>query len=117
VLGLGIAFAATRVLIGFVSQGSACIAMDPAPDTTVLLFTLGLSLLTRILFGLAPAFAAARTGAVSNLSADSRTAQGSGGKSARFWPKTLVSLQIMLSLLLPARRATRVDPMVALRCE
>lgn len=100
VLGLGIAFAATRVLIGFVSQGNAYIAMDPTPDTTVLLFTLGLSLLTGILFGLAPALAAARTGAASNLSAGSRTAQSSGGKSARFWPKTLVTVQVMLSLLL-----------------
>jgi predicted permease len=100
VLGLGIAFAATRVLIGFVSQGNAYIAMDPAPDTTVMLFTLGLSLLTGILFGLAPALAAARTGAASNLSAGTRTAQSNGGKSARFWPKTLVTVQVMLSLLL-----------------
>jgi predicted permease len=100
VLGLGIAFAATRVLIGFVGQGNAYIAMDPTPDTTVMLFTLGLSLLTGILFGLAPALASARTGAASNLSAGSRTAQSSGGKSARFWPKTLVTVQVMLSLLL-----------------
>jgi ABC-type antimicrobial peptide transport system permease subunit len=42
-LGLGVAFAATRVLIAFVSQGSAYIAMDPTPDTTVMLFTLGLA--------------------------------------------------------------------------
>jgi predicted permease len=100
VLGLGIAFAATRVLIGVVSQGNAYIAMDATPDTTVTLFTLGLSLLTGILFGLAPALAAASTRAASNLSAGTRTAQSSGGKSARFWPKTLVTAQVMLSLLL-----------------
>ena len=100
VLGLGIAFAATRILIRFVSQGDAYIAMDPTPDATVLLFTLGLSLLTGILFGLAPALAAARTGAASNLSAGSRTAQSSGGKSARLLPKALVTFQVMLSLLL-----------------
>ena len=100
VLGLGIAFAATRVLIRFVSQGNAYIAMDPTPDTPVLLFTLGLSLITGVLFGLAPALASARTGASRNLSAGSRTAQSSGGKSARFWPKTLVTVQVMLSLLL-----------------
>lgn len=100
VLGLGLAFAATRVLIRFVSQGNAYIAMDPTPDTPVLLFTLGLSLITGVLFGLAPAIASARTGAMSNLSAGSRTAQSSGGRSARFWPKTLVTVQVMLSLLL-----------------
>ncbi len=100
VLGLGIAFAATRVLIAFVSQGNAYIAMDPRPDTTVMLFTLGLSLLTGLLFGLAPALAAARTGAAGNLNAGSRTAESSGGKSARFWPNTLVTVQVMLSLLL-----------------
>jgi predicted permease len=99
-LGLGVAFAATRVLIAFVSQGNDYIAMDPKPDTTVMLFTLGLSLLTGILFGLAPALAAARTGAEGNLNGGSRTAQSSGGKSARFWPNTLVTVQVMLSLLL-----------------
>jgi predicted permease len=100
VLGLGIAFAATRVLIRFVSHGDAYIAMDPTPDTTVLLFTLGLCLLTGILFGLAPAIAAARTGAAGNLNAGGRTAQSSGGKSGRFLPKALVTVQVMLSLLL-----------------
>jgi predicted permease len=99
-LGLGVAFGATRVLIGFVSQGNAYIALDPRPDTAVMLFTLGLSLLTGILFGLAPALAAARTGAAGNLNAGGRTAQSSGGKSARFWPNALVTLQVMLSLLL-----------------
>ena len=99
-LGLGLAFAATRALITFVSHGSAYIAMDPAPDAVVLAFTLGLSLLTGLLFGLAPAIIAARTGAAANLSAGSRTAQSSGGKQARFWPKALVTAQVMLSLLL-----------------
>jgi predicted permease len=99
-LGLAIAFVATRALIAFVSQGNAYIAMSPIPDAFVLLFTLGVSLLTGLLFGLAPAIIASRTGATSNLNAGSRTAQGSGGKSARFWPKALVAAQVMLSLLL-----------------
>ena len=99
-LGLGVAFAATRVLIGFVSQGNAYIAMNPTPDVDVILFTLGLALLTGLLFGLAPAILAARTGAVGNLNAGSRTVQSSGGKSTRFWPKLLVTAQVMISLLL-----------------
>jgi len=99
-LGLAIAFVATRALIAFVSQGSAYIAMSPTPDASVLLFTLGVSLLTGLLFGLAPAILASRTGAAGNLSAGSRTAQSSGGRQARLWPKALVTAQVMLSLLL-----------------
>src|SRR6201999_3071707 len=49
-LGLMIAFAATRVLIAFVSQGSAWIAVSPAPNPRVLLFTLGVSAITGTLF-------------------------------------------------------------------
>ncbi|HEY1902441.1 MAG TPA: ABC transporter permease [Terracidiphilus sp.] len=99
-LGLAIAFAATRALIAFVSQGNAYIAMSPTPDASVLLFTLGVSLLTGLLFGLAPAIIASRTGASGNLSAGSRTAQSSGGRQARFWPKALVTAQVTLSLFL-----------------
>ena len=99
-LGLAVAFAATRALIAFVSQGNAYIAMSPIPDASVLLFTLCVSLLTGLLFGLAPAIISSRTGAAGNLSAGSRTAQSSGGKSASLWPKALVTAQVMLSLLL-----------------
>jgi predicted permease len=99
-LGLVVAFAATRSLIAFVGQGNAYIAMSPIPDASVLLFTLAVSLFTGLLFGLAPAIILSRIGAAGNLSAGSRTAQGSGGKSARLWPKALVTAQVMLSLLL-----------------
>ena len=98
--GLALAFAVTRTLIAFVSQGAEHIAIDPTPDTTVLLFTLGVSLATALLFGLAPAFTAARTGSTLSLSSNARTAQSSGGRASRFWPKTLVTAQVMLSLLL-----------------
>jgi predicted permease len=99
-LGLVVAFAATRALIAFVGQGNAYIAMSPLPDASVLLFSLGVSLLTGLLFGLVPAILSPRIGARGNLSAGSRTAQSSGGKSARLWPKALVTVQVMLSLLL-----------------
>jgi predicted permease len=100
VLGLGIAFAATRALIAFVSQGNGEIAMSAAPNVAVVLFTLGVSLLTALLFGLAPATIAARVGERGSLNTSARTIQASGGRSSRFWPKTLVTAQVVLSLLL-----------------
>jgi predicted permease len=99
-LGLGIAFGTTRALILFFSQGNPYIAMSAKPDLTVLLFTLSVSLATGLLFGLAPALTAARTGSATTLSSNTRTAQSSGGKASRFWPKTLVIAQVTLSLLL-----------------
>jgi predicted permease len=98
--GLALAFAVTRALIAFVSQGADHIAINPTPDITVLLFTLGVSLVTALLFGLAPALNAARTNSTVSLSSNARTAQSSGGRASRFWPKTLVTAQVMLSLLL-----------------
>ncbi len=99
-VGLAVAFAATRVLIGFVSQGSAWIAVSPAPNPTVLIFTLGVSLITGMLFGLAPATAAARTAAYDSLGSTNRTSGGGRGRASRWWPKSLVVGQVMLSLLL-----------------
>ena len=100
VLGLAIAFAATRVLIGFVSEGSAWIGLSPAPNPTVLAFTLGVSALTGILFGFGPAIAAARTSAHHSLSSASRNPVGGRERASRWWPKSLIVAQVTLSLLL-----------------
>jgi predicted permease len=98
--GLAIAFAATRALIAFVAQGRTSSDLTATPDSTVLWFTIATSLLTGLIFGLAPAIVTARTKAAGTLSSNARTAQSNGGRSSRLWPKTLVTAQIMLSLLL-----------------
>jgi predicted permease len=98
--GLAIAFVATRSLIAFVAQGNSYIDLSPTPNMGVLLFTLGVSLVTGILFGLAPSIQAARIGVHGTLSAGARTSASAGGKMTRFWPKALVTLQVMLSLVL-----------------
>jgi predicted permease len=64
----------------------------------VLLFTLGVSLVTGLLFGLGPSLAAARAGAAASLSANARVTTAS--RSAKLFPKVLVVGQVMLSLLL-----------------
>ncbi|HLY40051.1 MAG TPA: ABC transporter permease [Terracidiphilus sp.] len=99
-LGLAVAFAATRVLIAFVSEGSSWIGLNPAPNASVLCFTLGVSVLTGVLFGFGPAIAAARTSAHDSLNSASRTSVGGRGRASRWWPKSLVVGQVMLSLLL-----------------
>ena len=100
VLGLGLAFAATRALIAFVSQGKADITMSPAPNLAVMLFTLSVAFVTALLFGVAPAVIFARIGHRVSLNSSARTTQGGGGRSSRYWAKTLVTSQVMLSMLL-----------------
>ena len=100
VFGLGVAFLATRTLIAFVSEGSQGVTLSPSPNLEAVLFTVGVSLLTAVLFGLAPAVIAARIGSQGALNSSARTAQGVGGRTSRFWPKALVTTQVMLSLLL-----------------
>jgi predicted permease len=99
-LGLGLAFAATRALIAFVARGGMSIPLHAAPDSAILLFTLGVSLFAGLLFGLAPALHLARASAAPTMSATIRTAAGSGGRTSRWWSRALVAAQIMFCLLL-----------------
>ena len=100
VFGLAFAFAATRTLIAFVAQGTANTPLDARPDSAILLFTLAVSVLAGLLFGLAPALHGSRSSAMPTLNASTRTATGSVGRTSRWWPKALVTAQIMFCLLL-----------------
>jgi predicted permease len=99
-LGLGLAFTATRALIAFVAQGATYVPLDASPDSAILLFTLCVSIFAGLLFGLAPALHVARVSAMPAMNATTRTAAGSGGRTSRWWPKALVTSQIMFCLLL-----------------
>ena len=72
-------------------------AFSSRPDLRTLAFTLAVTALTGILFGLAPAFQAARSGIASALK--EQTGSVAGGGQARF-RKLLVAAQTGLSLLL-----------------
>jgi predicted permease len=100
--GLGLLFAAwaTRVLVDFVVGPTTSSSFDPGLDPMVLAFTLGVSLLTGLLFGLAPALRVSRMSPLEGLKTSARTVAG-GGRAGRFpLPKILVTAQVAVSLVL-----------------
>jgi predicted permease len=101
VLGLGLAFAATRMLIQFVLSGAEYTTMDAKPDLHVLGFTLLVSLFTGLLFGIAPALRASRVEATSELNG-ARTAAAGGGGGGGALSRILVTAQVALCLVLLA---------------
>ena len=73
-----------------------------ALDSTVLAFTFGVSIVTGLLFGLAPALRAARVDLNTSLKAGGRNAQGEGGfgSSRRRLRSLLVVAEVAISLML-----------------
>jgi predicted permease len=100
-VGLVLARSADTALLRMASSSSAQVRLDLHPDVWVLAFTLGVSLLTGILFGLAPAFHATRVDLNSVMRAASRGVVGSPIHSGRMpTGKILVIAQVALSVLL-----------------
>lgn len=95
-LGLVVAFFGARVLVRFLLAGQHGVSLDVTPDAHVLAFTLLVSLLTGILFGIAPALWSASVELSANLKGEESTIFG--GRLT--WPKVFVSFQVALSLLL-----------------
>jgi predicted permease len=101
--GVGLLFAswAAVALLRMVSGGGGQVLLNVSPDAKILAFTLGVSLLTGILFGLAPAFRAVHVDLNSILKGTSRAVAGGGTKGGRVSAgKVLVVAQVALSLLL-----------------
>jgi len=99
-LGLLLAFWGTRVLIHFVIAGARHTALEATPDLHVLLFTAGVSLLTGVLFGIAPALRILGVNVGPSFSATARSATGSSGRVGSLLPRALVTGQVILSLVL-----------------
>ena len=97
--GLLLASWGTRILINFVVAGADS-PFNPNPDIRVLAFTFGLSLLTGILFGLAPALRLSRVSVAPGLGASARSVAGAGSRTTRLLPKVLVALQVAVGLVL-----------------
>ena len=95
-LGLGLAGLGTRILIALVSGESQQISLRLSPDARILGFTLGVSLLSGIVFGLVPALFGTRRELQHMLKDSSRTVGRQRSRGAR----ALVATQVAVSLVL-----------------
>ncbi|MBA2733462.1 MAG: ABC transporter permease [Acidobacteria bacterium] len=97
-LGLLLAFWGADLLASFIPQFPFTIAIDFNPDTRIMLWTLGVTLATGLLFGLAPALQASRPELVPVLKGDASANEG--GSKRRFNLRNLlVVAQIAISLV------------------
>lgn len=96
--GVLVAFAGTRAMLTLAFPEARNLPVQATPTPVVLLFTLGLALLTGVLFGLIPAIAATRSEPAEALRGLSRSSRGRTSLSQR----GLVVLQATLSLVLIA---------------
>jgi len=98
IIGAALAFGALRVILAMVPPDSIPDEAKVAIDRPVLLFTLGVSFVTALLFGLAPALHASRTQLVTALK---ESARGAGAGFRRISASGgLVVVEVALSLVL-----------------
>jgi predicted permease len=97
-VGIGLSVLLTRSLLTLVPAGATPLLVSPSPDLRILAFTLALTVVTGILFGLLPALRASRPDPWSTLKATVGAVAGTGG--SLFLRKGLVAAQVALSFLL-----------------
>jgi predicted permease len=93
--GLAVAYAGTKMLLALAFPDAAGLPIHASPPPQVIVFACGLSLLTGVLFGVAPAWIAAQAQPVEALRSGSRTTGG-----ATLLQRSLVVVQAALSLVL-----------------
>jgi predicted permease len=111
--GLLFAWGGVKVLLGFLPRGTFPVELNLSPDLRLLGFAFAVSLASGVIFGLAPALRASRSGLVAELKSDAASQMG---RLAR-WDlrRTLVSFQVALSLLLLAGAGLFVRTLANLR--
>jgi predicted permease len=95
-LGLAISYLGAHALLALAFPDQHNMPINASPSPLVIGFAFALSLLTGVLFGLAPALMAARTQPVEALRSNARTT----AHGASFLQRALVVLQAALSLVL-----------------
>jgi predicted permease len=98
VVGLDLAVVLTRGLLALVPSGGQPLNINAHPDWRILSFTLGITFLTGIVFGLLPALRASRPDPWKTLKDTVGSVAGAGGSI--FLRKGLVTVQVALSFLL-----------------
>lgn len=96
--GTFVAFAASRMLVAFVSTPDSQVVLELAMDWRVLGFTMALAIATTVLFGLAPAVRATRAEPAALLQAGARGT--TGGREKFGLRRILVTAQVALSVVL-----------------
>jgi predicted permease len=96
VVALAFSYLGTRMLLAMAFPGAAHIPIHASPSLAVLGFALGLSLLTGVFFGVAPAWIAAQAEPADAIRSGARTTTG----GASLLQRGLVVLQAALSLVL-----------------
>jgi macrolide transport system ATP-binding/permease protein len=96
IVGLAVAYAGAHMLLAMAFPGAQNIPINAAPSALVIGFAFALSLLTGILFGVAPAWIAAQAQPAEALRSGSRTV----ASGASLLQRGLVVVQASLSLVL-----------------
>ena len=96
--GAALAVGMTRGLLALIPTDENPLLIKAEPDLRILLFTLGLTLVTSLIFGLAPALRASNPDLWTTLKDAVGSIAGSGG--SLFLRKGLVATQVALSFLL-----------------
>ncbi|MEO8504398.1 MAG: ABC transporter permease [Acidobacteriota bacterium] len=97
--GLVAAIWGSAALVRFGESDGASFGINVTPDGHVLLFTLAVSIVTGLLFGLLPAFRATDLRLADTLKAQARAVAG-GARSGASWSRRLIAGQMAFSLLL-----------------
>ena len=97
-LGILLAVWITKGLLSLLPTGNAVLMLSAAPNGRILLFNIALSLLTGLIFGIAPAFRSTRLDLWGTLKDAAGSVAGTSG-AVRF-RKVLVTAQVALSFLL-----------------
>ncbi len=97
-LGLALAVAAIHGLLSLLPASGGTLMLRAEPDARILLFSIGMALLTALLFGMAPALQATRLDVLTSLK--DLVGAVTGGSSSGKLRKLLVTAQVALSFLL-----------------